>query len=207
MMQMVGELNDQQKSYVRKIIGKVEEMSHLVNSLLDLGRIEAGVGLQLEMVPVVEVVERVLGSLQLQATQKNISLNKVVTPSINPVIEADQALLQQALYNLVENGIKYTPVGGQMNIRVEENPRGVVFEVSDTGIGIAPLDQPRLFEKFYRVGQREADNQRGSGLGLAIVKSIAERHGGRVWLESSLGKGSTFFLEIPYQQDSQAIPS
>ena len=73
----------------------------------------------------------------------------------------------------------------------------VVFEVNDTGIGIAPLDLPRLFEKFYRSGRREAYQQRGTGLGLAIVKSIAERHNGRVWVESQLGKGSTFYLEIP----------
>jgi PAS domain S-box-containing protein len=205
MLQMVGELNDQQKSYVRKIIGGVESMSRLVNSLLDLGRIEAGVGLQLEMVTVLDTIERVASSMQLQATQKNIKLNQVIPGGCNPVIEADQALIQQALYNLVENGIKYTPVGGSVSIRVMESPEAVVLEVSDTGIGIAPLDQPRLFEKFYRVGQREADAQRGSGLGLAIVKSIAERHGGRIWLESSLGKGSTFYLEIPFHQDKQPL--
>jgi PAS domain S-box-containing protein len=207
MLQMVGELNDQQKSYVRKIIGGVESMSRLVNSLLDLGRIEAGVGLQLEMVTVNDTVDRVISNLQMQATQKNIKLDHLIPAGVNPVVEADQALLQQAVYNLVENGIKYTPVGGQVGIRVTENPDSVTLEVSDTGIGIAPIDQPKLFERFYRTGQREGDTQRGSGLGLAIVKSIAERHGGRVWLESNLGRGSTFYLQIPYHQNRQAIPS
>ena len=75
----------------------------------------------------------------------------------------------------------------------------------DSGIGIAPIDQPRLFEKFYRGGQREAREQKGSGLGLAIVRSIVERHGGKVWLESQLGKGSTFFLEVPLRQ-SDGLP-
>jgi two-component system phosphate regulon sensor histidine kinase PhoR len=85
-------------------------------------------------------------------------------------------------------------------VRVRTQPIGVVFEVIDNGIGISPVDQPRLFEKFYRGAQHGAKDQRGTGLGLAIVKSIAERHGGRVWAESQLGKGSTFYLAIPIRQ-------
>ncbi len=197
MLQMVGDLNEEQKKYVRKIISGVENMSRLVNNLLDLGRIEAGVGLRLEMVSVTEVIERVTSSLQLQAAQKNIQLLTELHQNNFPLLESDPALLQQALYNLVENAIKYTPVGGQVMVSSQPQATNILFNVRDTGIGIAPLDQPRLFEKFYRGGQREAYQQRGSGLGLAIVKSIAERHGGRVWLESQLGKGSSFFLEIP----------
>ena len=201
MLQMVGDLNEQQKGYVRKIISGVESMSRLVNSVLDLGRIEAGVGLQLETAPASEIMERVVSSLQLQATQKKIGLNQALPlEGDNPVIEADQALLQQALYNLVENGIKYTPVGGEVTLSVQSRPGTVLFSVHDTGIGIAPLDQPKLFAKFYRTGIRDAATPHGSGLGLAIVKSIADRHRGKVWLESFLGKGSTFFLEIPVSQ-------
>jgi signal transduction histidine kinase len=80
----------------------------------------------------------------------------------------------------------------------------VVFEVQDSGIGIAPLDLPHLFEKFYRSGRRESYQQKGSGLGLAIVKSIADRHGGRIWVDSQLGKGSIFYLEMPVQQAVKA---
>jgi two-component system, OmpR family, phosphate regulon sensor histidine kinase PhoR len=104
------------------------------------------------------------------------------------------------MYNLVENAIKYTNVGGNVNIGVQLRSKTVLFEVRDTGIGIAPLDLPHMFEKFYRSGRREAYQQRGTGLGLAIVKTIAERHGGRVWVESYLGKGSTFYLEVPFEQ-------
>jgi len=117
-----------------------------------------------------------------------------------PVIDADKALIQQALYNLIENAIKYTAVGGQVKVRLEGRQNSVLVEVQDTGIGIAPLDLPHLFEKFYRSGRREAHQQRGTGLGLAIVKSIAERHGGRVWVDSQLGKGSVFSLEVPCEQ-------
>jgi signal transduction histidine kinase len=116
------------------------------------------------------------------------------------VIEADRALLQQALYNLVENAIKYTPVNGQVKVKLEMKPSTVILQVIDNGIGIAPLDLPRLFEKFYRSGRRETYQQRGTGLGLAIVKSIAERHNGRVWVDSQLGRGSMFSIEMPLRQ-------
>ena len=87
-----------------------------------------------------------------------------------------------------------------MSVRLEERHESLVVRVIDTGIGIAPLDLPRLFEKFYRSGRRESYQQRGSGLGLAIVKSIVDRHHGRVWVESQLGKGSTFSMELPFRQ-------
>ena len=200
MLQMVGELNDQQTSYVQKIIASVESMSRLVNNLLDLGRIEAGVGLQLEMAPVNDVLEKVVSELKLQAAQKHIQLDLLIPDPSIQLIEADQALLQQALYNLVENAIKYTETDGTVNVNLHFMEDKIIFEVQDTGIGIAPADQQRLFEKFYRAARRGVQRDRGTGLGLTIVKSIAERHGGRVWLESQLGRGSVFFLEIPVSQ-------
>ena len=207
MLEMVGELNDQQQGYVRKIISGVENMSRLVNNLLDLGRIEIGVGLQVENVSVHDIVERVVGALQLQANQKNISLQAETDSGLPASIEADQALLHQGIYNLVENAIKYTPIGGQVDLRVRSTKTDLTFEIRDNGIGIAPSDMPRLFEKFYRGKQREARTQHGTGLGLAIVRSIAERHGGKVWVESELGKGSVFFLQVPLAQPRSANAS
>ncbi len=201
MLQMVGDLNEQQKGYVRKIVSGVENMNRLVSNLLDLGRIETGIGLQIERVKVKEILEEVINSLQLQATQKDIHLSHEITGlSKQFEVDADRALLQQAMYNLVENAIKYTPVSGHVKVKLEFRATSMLMEVHDTGIGIAPLDLPHLFEKFYRSGRREAYQQRGTGLGLAIVKSIAERHGGRVWVDSQLGKGSTFSLEMPCDQ-------
>ncbi|MFZ5855355.1 MAG: sensor histidine kinase, partial [Chloroflexota bacterium] len=187
---------------VRKIVSGVENMSRLVNNLLDLGRIEIGVGLQVETVPIHDIVDRVVGALQLQASQKNIQLTVESARDIPATVEADQALLHQGVYNLVENAIKYTPNGGQVKLRVRATPNELVFEVQDNGIGIATSDLPRLFEKFYRGKQRDARSQHGSGLGLAIVRSIAERHGGKVWVESELGKGSIFFLQVPRAQSA-----
>ncbi len=203
MLEMVGEINEQQQGYVRKIIIGVENMSRLVNNLLDLGRIEVGVGLQVENVSVLDILERVTSTLQLQATQKNISLNVELPKDMPNVIQADQALLHQAVYNLVENALKYTPEGGSVTINANTMDDSLVFSIADTGIGILPDDLPRLFEKFYRGSQREARAQHGTGLGLAIVRSIAERHGGKVWVESKLGKGSMFYLQIPLVQSKE----
>jgi PAS domain S-box-containing protein len=201
MLEMVGELNEQQTGYVRKILTSVDGMNQLVTSLLDLGRIDAGVDLQLEMVPVQEVVDRVVGALQLQASQKQVVISSDISQHAIPLIEADYALLQQALHNLVENAVIYTEPRGKISVRVEPDKDQMVFNVVDTGIGIAPVDLPRIFEKFYRGGQKEAKKRQGTGLGLAIVKSIADRHKGRVWVESQLGKGSAFHLAIPFRQN------
>jgi PAS domain S-box-containing protein len=200
MLEIVGELNTQQTSFVRKIVVSVENMTQLVNDLLDLGRIEAGIGLRIEKVPVRDLIERVVGILHSQAAQQHLQLTSEIPQHITPFVEADPALLQQAIHNLLDNAIKYTGPGGKVQVRVEEQSTEMVFTVSDTGIGISPLDLPRLFEKFFRGAGQGAKRQQGIGLGLAIVKSIADRHGGRVWAESQLGKGSTFFLAIPIQQ-------
>ena len=197
MLGMVGELNEQQQSYVAKIVVGVESMARLVSNLLDLGRIDAGVGLQVEKVVPLEVVDAAVKTLQLLADQKAIRLEVQAEPNLPESMDADRALLQQAVYNLVENAIKYTPQHGQVTLHIRLVQSSIVFEIQDTGIGISPADLPRLFEKFFRGSQREARLERGSGLGLAIVRSIAERHGGRVWVESVLGQGSTFFLLIP----------
>ena len=200
MMEMVGELNEQQTGYVQKIIQGVESMALLVNNLLDLGRIEAGVDLQLEFVDIREIVDRCVSAIQPQATIKQIQLTTKIDEAGIPPVQADAALLTQALHNLIENSIKYTDSGGKVLVQVKLNPDTITFEISDTGIGIAPVDQPRLFEKFYRGAQRDARRRQGTGLGLAIVKSIAERHKGRIWVNSQLGKGSTFGFEIPIRQ-------
>ncbi len=207
MLDTVGELNEQQQGYVKKIVSGVENMSRLVNNLLDLGRIEIGVGLQVEDVTVLDIIERVTSVLQLQASQKNIVLNVELQKDMPHAVEADQALLHQAVYNLVENAIKYTPPNGQVVIRTITKDGYLIFAIQDSGIGIPAAEIPHLFEKFYRGKQREARAQPGSGLGLAIVHSIAESHRGRVWVESMVGSGSTFYLQIPLVQPREFKPS
>ncbi len=136
MLEMVGQLNEQQSNYVRKIIGGVENMSHLVNNLLDLGRIEAGVSLQVAPVLIHEIVERIVTGQQIHAAQKRIALSSEITPDTPASMEADPALIQQALNNLVENALKYTRPEGKVLVRVSVRQEKITFEVIDNGIGI-----------------------------------------------------------------------
>lgn len=201
MIGTAGDLNDKQRDYVNKIMVGVENMSHLVNNLLDLGRIEAGVGLAVEHVGVLDILQRVTGALQNKAAEKEIAVTIELPRDMPHAVQADGSLLDQALYNLVENAIKYTPAGGRVRLTTHSTPTHVTFEVADTGAGIAPDHAAQLFEKFYRSPQRETRAEFGTGLGLAIVHSIAGRHAGRVWVESEPGQGSRFYLQIPLTQD------
>lgn len=205
MLDLTADLSERQRQYLRQILQAVDNMSHLVNNLLDLGRIEAGVGLRLRQVSPEEIVRRVVAANEPRAQAKHIQLQVEVAANTPPLIEADEDLLERALGNLVDNAIKYTPAEGEVTVRVRplDSEDGVLFAVEDTGVGIAPVDQPRLFERFFRVKRRDVQRQQGSGLGLAIVKSIVDRHHGRVWVESQLGKGSTFFIALPLRQPNE----
>ncbi|HLE27258.1 MAG TPA: ATP-binding protein [Anaerolineales bacterium] len=196
MLPMVGPLNDKQREFSDKIILGIEQMTKLIDDLLDLGRIEAGVGLAREMCRVDEIVAVVLESLKPEAANKGLTFKVDIPPDL-PTLSGDPTLLRQAIANLVDNAVKYTPAGGQVQLAVSMSDDAFQVAVIDSGLGIAPADQAHLFEKFFRVKQRGSTQVKGSGLGLAIVKSIVERHGGRVWVDSKLGKGSAFYLELP----------
>jgi len=196
MLPMVGPLNERQRDFGDKIIGGVEQMTALIDDLLDLGRIEAGVGLVREPVKIDDVIREVVESLSPHATNKEPKL-EVDVPVDLPSLAGDATLLRQAIANLVDNAIKYTSKGGEVRVSARVQGATFQFSVADTGLGIAPADQAHLFEKFFRVRQRGPTQVKGSGLGLAIVKSIVERHGGRVWVDSKLGQGSTFAFSLP----------
>jgi signal transduction histidine kinase len=195
-LRLTGDLSEQQDNYVHKIINSVGEMTNLVQNLLDLGRLESGTSLVTSQTTAQELGQKITQSMAVLAKQKNITL-KTSFPEVPIEIRADVTLLTQALKNLVENAIKFTKMGGSVTLSAQTNQGEVVFVVRDTGIGIAPLDQRHIFEKFKTISPDPSSETRGSGLGLAIVKSIAERHHGKVWFETQLGKGSTFYLQIP----------
>jgi PAS domain S-box-containing protein len=196
MIPMVDQISPKQKAYVDKILLGIEQMTELIDDLLDLGRIEAGVGLVRELCRLDEIIVAQVDTMRPRATAQGLTLRMDRTEDVTLVM-GDAALLRRLIANLLDNAIKYTPQGGQVAVGWETRGNRVLISVADTGIGIAKKDQARLFEKFSRVKRRETINIKGSGLGLAIVKSIAERHAGRVWVESELDQGSTFYVEIP----------
>ena len=197
MLPMVGDMNQQQKDYTTKIMEGIDDITGMADDLLDMRRIDSGALLNVEKVSPSELFNTVVAEMQPQIMNRKIQIMPELTLSQDLTIEADKVLLQRALINLLENAVKYSPVGGQINLRLQVNQDSVVFVIQDHGAGIAPLDLKNLNNWFSRTINVEGSVQRESGLGLSIVKSIAERHQGKVLAESQLGKGSTFLLEIP----------
>lgn len=197
MIQMVGELNEQQRSYLQKITGGLDTLNRMVNNILDLGRIETGTRLRLEKVDVGDLLSSVVEEFLPQAEQRKINLSNTTQLDEPLILEADNELLRQAVFNILDNAIKFTGINGKVKVWVENQASKCVIYIQDSGIGISPIDLPGIFDRTARTNIHEA-GQRTSKLGLTIVKSIIELHGGKVLVESQLGKGSTFRIEIPY---------
>jgi two-component system phosphate regulon sensor histidine kinase PhoR len=171
-------------------------MSALVRDLLELSRLESeGFVPELVAVEVDALVREVTDAWSERAVEKDLSLATRVEPGLR--VRADRRLLQQALSNLVENAIKYVPSGREVRVEGHAVSGGVELSVADTGDGIPREDQPRIFERFYRVEKGRARDRGGTGLGLAIVKHVAEVHGGHVEVESAAGRGTTFRVILP----------
>ncbi|MGC8837381.1 MAG: GAF domain-containing protein [Anaerolineae bacterium] len=197
LMGAVGELNPQQHHFLEVIKSNADRLTGLINDLLDISRIETGrLRLDLQPMQVQEVVEEVVGSLRGRAEAKGLRV-RVDVPQGLPAVMADRDRITQVVLNLMDNAVRYTPEGGEIAVRVELADEVLLVHVQDTGIGIAPEEQGRIFERFYRSEDARVQETEGTGLGLAIVKSLVEMHGGRVWVESELGKGSTFSFTIP----------
>jgi two-component system phosphate regulon sensor histidine kinase PhoR len=191
-----GPLTPQQQEFSAKILKGVEYITELIGDLLDLGKIEAGVGLDMDVCQLDSIISKAVEDLRSQAEAKRQRLDVELTPQLSPVLGNDLRL-GQVVANLVDNAIKYTPEGGLISVRANNDNGEIVVSVQDTGFGIPPADQPYIFDKFYRVQSEETDDIKGTGLGLAIVKSVIERHNGRVWVESKPGVGSTFTFMLP----------
>jgi two-component system phosphate regulon sensor histidine kinase PhoR len=181
--------------FLEQMETEVDSLSLMVNELLELSRIESGrVPLNLASTRPIDIVNPAYERLSLQAERAGISMT-IECPDDLPPVLADVVRVQQVVVNLLHNAIKFTSSGGQVAVRVEQKDRAIRFTVGDTGVGIAAEDLPRIFERFYKVDRSRATS--GTGLGLAIARHLVEAHGGRIWVESEVGKGSTFYFTIP----------
>ncbi len=196
LIRMTGSLDDQQRQFIQRIKEITAEMTDMITDLLDMGKIEAGIELQQVPCDLIRLAEDVLLSLEPRAREKEITVETEWPDDLPPVV-GDPDRLKQVLMNLVGNAIKYTPEGGHVWVRLLPEDGRIIASVQDTGYGIAKRDQKQLFQKFYRVRSDETAHIEGTGLGLAIARSIVERHGGRIWVESEPGKGSTFSFTLP----------
>jgi PAS domain S-box-containing protein len=197
----LDDLPEASQRRVEKIQLGIEQMTTMVNDVLALARIEAGVDFERQEVRIERLLRETADEQRPRAQQEGIELAVDVRPDL-PVVRADHNLMKRAVTNLIQNGIKYAPHSGRMLLRAEPQNGEVVISLRDNGPGIAPEEQLRLFEKFYRAERPGIRRVKGSGLGLAIVKSIAEQHGGRAWCYSQPGQGSTFYIALPLESSA-----
>ncbi len=183
------------KDFLNRILKETEHMTSLIDDILMISRLESkDAEVTLSRVQLKKVLEEVMESLEPQAALCEVT----VTGECGDIsLQASLQQMRELLQNLISNGIKYNHPGGHVNAQIRQEPEAVYIEVSDDGVGIAPEDQQRVFERFFRVDKGRSRKMGGTGLGLAIVKHIAAYYGGTVSLTSELGKGSCFVVEIP----------
>jgi PAS domain S-box-containing protein len=193
---MSGEFNDQNKKFLNNIANSGKHLLTLINNILDLSKIEAGkMELELEMFSVSEVFNDTKAVTSALALKKDVTMEYSVDPEIS--VYADRVRFKQVIYNLVSNSIKFTPSRGSITVSAAKEGDFVRVSVSDTGIGISEENQKLLFQPFRQVDASINRQYEGTGLGLALVKKFVSLHGGKVWVESETGKGSTFSFELP----------
>ena len=195
---MFGELNDRQAEYVQDILDAGRHLLALLNDVLDLSKVEAGrMDLDITTFPAGDSIQSVLALVRERAGQIGVEL-RFDAADAPTHITADELRLKQVLLNLISNAVKFTPEGGSVTVRAWTGGPEVIITVTDTGIGIAESDRSRIFDSFQQ-GTRSASSSEGTGLGLTLTRRIVELHGGRMWLESEVGLGSTFGLALPRQ--------
>lgn len=197
-----GEVPEKIKEVMARIQQSGSRLLNLINAVLDLSKIEAGrITLSLADYSMPGVVQNVFTAVEPLAVEKQLVLKVTVPPNL-PIGKGDEQRLTQVLTNLVGNAIKFTEVG-TVTVQVASTNGTFTVAVSDTGAGIAEADQQKVFEEFQQADSSSTRKQGGTGLGLTIAKKIIEMHGGRIWVESSLGKGSTFSFTLPVRVEQQ----
>ena len=194
---LFGELNEKQAEYTDDILTSGRHLLSLINEILDLSKVEAG-RMELETAPfdLPLAIENARTFVRERAAKHGITVDLDIDERLGEYV-GDERKIKQILLNLLSNAVKFTPEGGRVGINARQMDGSVEISVSDTGIGIAPEDQPKIFEEFRQVGSDYSHKVEGTGLGLTLAKKFVELHGGKIWVESEVGKGSTFAFTLP----------
>ena len=200
---MFGEVNEKQAEYLQDILSSGRHLLSLINDILDLSKVEAGrLELELGRFHLPTALDNALTLVRERATRHGITLTQTVDARLGDIV-ADERKVKQILLNLLSNAVKFTPEGGRVGLTATAADGVLTIAVSDTGIGIAPEDQAAIFEEFRQVGREDARKQEGTGLGLTLAKKFVELHGGRIWVQSQVGQGSTFSFTLPVRPDDR----
>lgn len=198
----VGSMTEQQVSFLTIVDQAASRLSDLITNLLDISRLDGKINFDLDTFDLIEVIKNSLANLSVKAMEKNMKISMISGEIKNAYITGDRHWLIQVIDNLVINAIKYSKRDSEIIVRVSDRGDVVVVSVEDFGPGIDESDQKMIFNKFYR-GKNAASNTQGTGLGLSICKSIIDRHNGKIWVESVVGKGAKFFFALPKVKASQ----
>lgn len=194
---LFGELNDKQNEYVDDILSSGRHLLSLINDILDLSKIEAGrMELEVTTFYLPDAIENALLLVRERASRHGIKLDRAIDERLGD-FTGDERKVKQILVNLLTNAVKFTPEGGQVRVEARLGDSAVILSVTDTGIGIAKEDQEAIFEEFRQAKGDYAQKREGTGLGLTLTKRFVEMHGGKLWVESEPGKGSTFTFTLP----------
>lgn len=199
--EMVGSVNEKQAEYLDDITSSGNHLLSLINDVLDLSKVEAGqVKLQVHPFSLREALERGVVMVRERAMEEGVRVAFAADPKVD-VVDGDERRIKQVIFNLLSNAVKFTPAGGEIDVSATGVNGEVRVSVADTGPGIAPEDRERIFEEFQQT-ETGGEQHEGTGLGLALSKRFVELHGGRIWLESELGHGSTFTFALPARSTS-----
>ncbi|HSL50164.1 MAG TPA: ATP-binding protein [Candidatus Deferrimicrobiaceae bacterium] len=197
LQRMFGELNPKQDEYLQDVLSSGRHLLSLINDILDLSKVEAGrMELELARFDLPQALQDTLVLVRERAVRHGIDLHLDADPRLGALV-ADERKIKQVMLNLLSNAVKFTPEGGRVDVRAVPTDGKVEISVADTGIGIAPENQELIFEEFRQVGGDYAHKREGTGLGLTLARKLVELHGGRLWVKSQVGQGSTFIFSVP----------
>ena len=203
---LAGAMDDPQHRvrFLQIILEHSRRLARLTDDLLELSKMDADrLALEVDRLSASQLVQSCVETTQRVANEKHLRFS-INLPQCLPDVAADRRRIAEVLQNLLDNAIQYTPAGGEIVVSASAGGQEVTFTVSDTGIGIPQVDQPRIFERFYRVDVARSREVGGTGLGLSIAKHLVEAHGGRIWVESEVGRGSQFHFTVPVFQPHHA---
>jgi signal transduction histidine kinase len=203
---LFGELNEKQAEYTDDILSSGRHLLSLINDILDLSKIEAGrMELEVTTFHLPDAIENALLLVRERASRHGIKLDRIIDDRIGD-FTGDERKVKQILVNLLTNAVKFTPEGGQIKVGATPGDSAAIISVTDTGLGIAPQDHEAVFEEFRQVGNNYAQKREGTGLGLSLTRKFVEMHGGKIWVESEVGKGSTFVFTLPINPHPFPLP-
>ena len=194
---LFGELNEKQAEYTEDILSSGRHLLSLINDILDLSKIEAGrMELEVTTFHMPDAIENALLLIRERASRHGIKLERIIDDRLGD-FTGDERKVKQVLVNLLANAVKFTPEGGRIKVEARLGDSALIVSVTDTGMGIATEDQEAIFEEFRQASGNYAQKREGTGLGLSLTRKFVEMHGGKIWVESELGKGSTFTFTLP----------